>query len=86
LDGSESDEQILYVRQTDITVHRRFGEVAEYGNDIAIIKIHSRGIVLNENVQPICIPEWENWERVFPQGTSCIVSGWGQATGELTNK
>ncbi len=76
-------EQIFYIRDTDITTHRQFGSTAEFGNDIAIIKIQGRnghGAIFNEYVQPICVPDHDGWEyRMISNkpNTKCLVSGWG---------
>jgi len=81
-----SHEQIFYIRDSDITTHRQFGYIAEYGNDIAILKIEDRlgrGAKVNEFVQPICIPDHEGWEfKMIPPNAKCIVSGWGSTIGK----
>jgi len=78
-------QQIFYIRDEDITTHRQFGYGAEYGNDIAILKIqdrNGRGAKFSEYVQPICIPDHEGWEfKMIPPNANCIVSGWGSTRG-----
>lgn len=80
-------EQIFNIRDADITTHRQFGFVTEFGNDIAILKIADRngkGVIFNDNVQPICIPDHDGWEfKMISQqrANKCIVSGWGSTKG-----
>jgi len=88
--SSSSHEQTFDIRQSDIVAHRRFGEIAEYANDIAILKIeraNGEGAKLNEVVHPICLPESADWEmmlRVSPF-SECIVSGFGSINGSELN-
>ncbi|ODN06125.1 Serine protease 55 [Orchesella cincta] len=90
LHSSSSHEQAFDIRQSDIVVHRRFGEIAEYANDIAILKIeraNGEGAKLNELIHPICLPESADWEMMVRDSpfSECIVSGFGSINGSDLN-
>lgn len=77
----------LQVRDADITTHRQFGFSTEFENDIAIIKVdgrNGRGVVFNNYVQPICLPDYDGWEhKMISNKENCLVSGWGSAKGAI---
>lgn len=69
-------------------VHRRYGEIAEHANDIAMLKIENAdgsGAKLNEHVHPICLPDHVNWELqvMEPNYGECLISGFGSINGIL---
>lgn len=68
--------------------HRRYGAVAEFANDIAILRIENQdgsGAVLNDHVHPICLPSEVDWEvqMMEPNHSECIVSGFGSTNGKF---
>lgn len=79
-------EQSYQIHHSNIVVHRRYGEIAEHANDIAMFKIENAdgsGAKLNEHVHPICLPDHVNWELqvMEPNYGECLISGFGSING-----
>ncbi|CAG9815213.1 unnamed protein product [Phaedon cochleariae] len=55
-------------------VHERFRQGHKMNNDIALVKVKGGGFVLNDDVQPICLPDPDaDYERRL----NCTISGFG---------
>uniref|UniRef100_A0A670ZQB1 Peptidase S1 domain-containing protein n=1 Tax=Pseudonaja textilis TaxID=8673 RepID=A0A670ZQB1_PSETE len=70
----ESTEQEILINPEDIFVHPGWNpNCIACGDDIALIKL-SRPAVLNDKVQPACLPPRG---EVLPNYAPCYITGWG---------
>lgn len=67
----ESEQEVLI---DEIYIHEGFNKGLRLNSDIALLKLKSRGIMLSDMVQPICLPEPNS---TYPPGLNCTISGWG---------
>lgn len=72
IDEDEGTEQQVYIEE--YYLHDHFREGHKMGNDIAMIKLKGNGFNLNQDIQPICLPdEASDYEREL----NCTISGFG---------
>ncbi|NXM70563.1 TM11E protease, partial [Serilophus lunatus] len=65
-------KQKKFVRR--IIIHERYGDVAlGHEHDVAVVELAS-AIEFTSDVHSVCLPEASH---VFPDNTSCFVTGWG---------
>ncbi|NWW79000.1 TM11E protease, partial [Climacteris rufus] len=65
-------KQKKFVRR--IIVHERYGDVVlDHEHDVAVVELAS-AIEFTSDVHSVCLPEASH---VFPDNTSCFVTGWG---------
>lgn len=70
----EGTEQEAYIE--DFYVHEKFRDKTKMNNDIALVKLKGKGLMLNGDVMAICLPEG------LPNDTdetnlNCTISGYG---------
>ncbi|KAJ8982219.1 hypothetical protein NQ317_013521 [Molorchus minor] len=71
-DEEEGTEQQKYIEE--YFIHENFRKGHKMNNDIALIKLKGTGFMLNEDVQPICLPDIDtNYEKEL----NCTISGFG---------
>lgn len=72
-DENEGTEQTKYVEE--YFIHDNFTEGERVmKNDIALIKVKGVGFSLNEDIQPVCLPDEDtDYERDL----NCTISGFG---------
>ncbi|XP_049832899.1 serine protease svh-1-like isoform X1 [Schistocerca gregaria] len=58
----------------EIYIPEGFNKGLRLNSDIALLKLKSRGILLGDMVQPVCLPEPNS---AYPSGLNCTISGWG---------
>uniref|UniRef100_A0A8C5M5J7 Peptidase S1 domain-containing protein n=1 Tax=Leptobrachium leishanense TaxID=445787 RepID=A0A8C5M5J7_9ANUR len=59
----------------EIRIHENY-ERTTHANDISLLKL-STLVKFTEYIRPVCLPETSD---VFPDDTSCYVTGWGRTT------
>lgn len=70
-DEEEGTEQQKYIE--DFFVHEKFRKGHKMNNDIALIKLKGGGFNINQDVQPICLPDID----VEYNDINCTISGFG---------
>lgn len=64
-------------------LHERFREGHKMGNDIAMILLKGNGFKLNQDIQPICLPDEDaDYEREL----NCTISGFGSIENGRSGK
>ncbi|XP_060533809.1 uncharacterized protein LOC132706475 [Cylas formicarius] len=71
-DEDEGTEQQAYI--DEYYLHENFRKGHKMGNDIALIKLKGSGFRLNQDIQPICLPD-EDADYDAP--LNCTISGFG---------
>ncbi|KAJ8972127.1 hypothetical protein NQ314_000353 [Rhamnusium bicolor] len=80
-DEDEGTEQQKYIE--DYFIHEMFRKGHKMNNDIALIKVKGKGFTLNDDVQPICLPdETANYEKEL----NCTISGFGSVKSGTSGK
>ncbi|KAF7284717.1 hypothetical protein GWI33_021726 [Rhynchophorus ferrugineus] len=72
LDENEGTEQQAFIEE--YYLHKNFREGHKMGNDIALILLKGTGFRLNQDIQPICLPD-ENSD--YESDLNCTISGFG---------
>ncbi|KAK2582941.1 hypothetical protein KPH14_009002 [Odynerus spinipes] len=76
-EGTEQEANI-----EDYYIHEDFRKGHQMNNDIALVLLKGRGILLGKDIMPICLPP-ENAD--YPAGLNCTISGFGSIeTGKTT--
>uniref|UniRef100_A0AAR5Q9G6 Uncharacterized protein n=1 Tax=Dendroctonus ponderosae TaxID=77166 RepID=A0AAR5Q9G6_DENPD len=72
VDENEGSEQQAFIEE--YYLHERFREGHKMGNDIAMVLLKGNGFKLNQDIQPICLPDEDvDYEREL----NCTISGFG---------
>ncbi|XP_028142501.1 uncharacterized protein LOC114336349 isoform X1 [Diabrotica virgifera virgifera] len=71
-DDNDGTEQQKYI--DEFFVHEQFRKGHKLNNDIALIKVKGTGFVLNDDVQPICLPDATT---DYSKQMNCTISGFG---------
>ncbi|CAG9769987.1 unnamed protein product [Ceutorhynchus assimilis] len=72
IDEKEGTEQQAYIEE--YYLHENFRKGHKMGNDIAMILLKGKGFKLNQDIQPICLPD-ENAD--YERDLNCTISGFG---------
>lgn len=78
-DEDEGTEQQKYI--DEFFVHEKFRVGHKMNNDIALIKLKGTGFILNDDIQPICLPT----EKTDYKG-NCTISGFGSMKSGTSSK
>ncbi|XP_050302204.1 uncharacterized protein LOC126740288 [Anthonomus grandis grandis] len=72
IDENEGTEQQAFIEE--YYLHENFRKGHKMGNDIAMIRLKGKGFKLNQDIQPICLPDEDaDYERDL----NCTISGFG---------
>ncbi|KAJ8870217.1 hypothetical protein PR048_029233 [Dryococelus australis] len=72
LQVNEESEQEVNIEE--IYFHEQFNKGVRLNNDIALVKLKGRGLILGTDAQPICLPPPD---IPYLPGLNCTISGWG---------
>ncbi|XP_063217165.1 uncharacterized protein LOC134527975 isoform X2 [Bacillus rossius redtenbacheri] len=75
-EGTEQEANI-----EEIYFHEKFNKGSRLNNDIALVRLKGRGVMLGGDARPICLPSPN--VRYTP-GLNCTVSGWGQTKASIS--
>nr|XP_023016529.1 neurotrypsin-like [Leptinotarsa decemlineata] len=78
-DEDEGTEQQKYIEE--FFIHERFRKGHKMNNDIALIKVKGGGFALNDDVQPICLPDTD---VSYDQDLNCTISGFGSVKSGIS--
>ncbi|CAH0549631.1 unnamed protein product [Brassicogethes aeneus] len=71
VDEVEGTEQTDFIEE--FYIHKEFRKGHKMNNDIALVKL-KKGFKLNQNVQPLCLPDED---LVYDSNLNCTISGFG---------
>ncbi|KAG5876780.1 hypothetical protein JTB14_038406 [Gonioctena quinquepunctata] len=78
-DENEGTEQQKFI--DEFFIHENFRKGHKMNNDIALIKVKGGGFVLNDDVQPICLPDTDT---TYDQDLNCTISGFGSVKSGIS--
>lgn len=76
----EGTEQEAYIEE--FYVHEKFRDKTKMNNDIALIKLKGKGLILNGDVTAICLPD----RLIDERNLNCTISGFGSIEAGKSGK